>query len=314
MLALWLDDEPEMVQPQMERLRASGVEVITCTSVNDAVQALETGRAFDTVITDLMLPTDNGKAVRNFGAAFAEKVRRHLPTARIAAYSSFLPTMDAGETAVFDRVFSKSDFTSSNTLLSFVQDSISDEIAKSEGLDRDFVEDILKNRDFKIVSDVEIDSTLLDNRIRNRCVEVSYQINDTILRQAGSNPDLLWQLDDRRFEEICATILCREGFHVHLTSKSNDGGYDLLAFRHDGFLTALYLVECKRWDPRRKRVGVPIVRQLNGVVEHMSAHGGVLMATTEFTVPAQGFAREPSVRIDLVDFMKLRAWMSKVTT
>jgi CheY-like chemotaxis protein len=122
MMALWLDDEPWMVQPRLERLRASGVEVITCTNVNDAVQALETERTFDTVTADLMLTTDDGKVVRNLGAAFAEAVRKHLSAARIAAFSSDLPTVDAAEAAIFDRAFSKSDFTTSNTLLPFVQD------------------------------------------------------------------------------------------------------------------------------------------------------------------------------------------------
>ncbi len=55
MRTLWLDDEPEMVRPQMERLRASGVEAVTCAHVRDALQARETGKVVDTIITDLML-------------------------------------------------------------------------------------------------------------------------------------------------------------------------------------------------------------------------------------------------------------------
>lgn len=312
MLALWLDDEPQLMRPQLEGLRRAGVEVVSCTSVNQAIKLIEGDRSFDAVITDIMMPSFDGSEMREGGVEFARRVKSVSPLIPVAAYSAFTPsTID--NSSPFDQIFSKGDFSSAkNSLLAFVHDSISARVSASEGLDEEFVKNILTNEDFKIVSDLENDGIVPGTEKFARCVEISYEVNDLILSQASRNPEVLWEVDDRKFEEICATVLCREGYRVHLTSKSGDGGFDLMAFNHDGFLTSMYLIECKRWHPQKKRVGVPIVRQLNGVVEKMSAHGGLVMTTSEFTSPAKEFASEPTVRMDLVDFLKLRTWMEKV--
>jgi hypothetical protein len=73
------------------------------------------------------------------------------------------------------------------------------------------------------------------------------------------SPDLLFQLPSRRFEELVAEILEKQGYEVDLTPASGDGGFDMYAAKKDGLGKFLYLVECKRYTPPNK-VGVEIIR------------------------------------------------------
>ncbi len=312
MRALWIDDQVEKFRPHIKMLKNAGVHISTCSTWEHARNLLESKNKFDVVISDIPFHPESGAAPS--GIEFFKKIKSNSSSTKIIGLTAY-SSLDHDVSTLFDNVVDKSLLPfPGNSLLPFFHDFISSEISDTEGLDRDFVRNILQNEDFHIVSDLEREGLIPGTQEFSRYAEISYEINDLILKQACKCPDVLWEIDDRRFEEICATVLCREGFRVHLTSKSRDGGYDLMAFHHDGYLTSLYLVECKRWHPKRKRVGVPIVRQLNGVVEQLSAHGGLIMSTTEFTTPAKQFASEPTVRIDLVDFLKLRSWMEKVTS
>lgn len=314
MIALWLEDEPAEIQSHLLALRASGIQIVSCSTMDEALEHLAGGESFDSIITDLVLADGSPAGVAKLGGLdFATKAKELRPSTPIVAVSAF-PSVVRDRSAVFDKIFSKLELDSpEDSLLHFIQKTIACKIATAEGLDEKFVEEVLRQEDFQIVSNLEQEGIRPGSPRFPRFIEISHEINDLILRQASRSPNILWEMDDRRFEEICATILCREGFRVHLTAKAGDGGYDLMAFNHNGFLTSLYLVECKRWHPEGKKVGVPIVRQLNGVVEQLRAHGGVLITTADFTLPAKQFASDPNVRIDLVDFLKLKSWINKVS-
>ena len=90
---------------------------------------------------------------------------------------------------------------------------------------------------------------------RRVVVDVS-STNEEILRLLKNEPDLVWKLPPRKFEEIVAEILDRQGYQIELTPASGDGGFDIYAARKDGLGRFLYLVECKRYVPPNK-VGVP---------------------------------------------------------
>lgn len=63
--------------------------------------------------------------------------------------------------------------------------------------------------------------------IRVAVVDVS-----RVLRaQLRSNPDQIFELEPRRFEELVASLLAEQGFTVELTPTSRDGGYDIAAAR-----------------------------------------------------------------------------------
>ena len=93
------------------------------------------------------------------------------------------------------------------------------------------------------------------------------------------SPDLLFQLPSRRFEELVAEILEKQGYEVDLTPASGDGGFDMYAAKKDGLGNFLYLVECKRYTPPNK-VGVEIIRAVNGVVQAKQATAGAVVTTS----------------------------------
>jgi restriction system protein len=136
-------------------------------------------------------------------------------------------------------------------------------------------------------------------------------VTNELMKFVLKNPNFLTEVSPRFFEEICATVLHRDGFDVHVTEKSRDGGFDIVALRKLGFGSALFLVECKRYTPDNP-VGVGIVRQLSGVVESLDASGGVVMTTSRFTRDAVDFSEIARFRMNLVDAFQLRKWIARV--
>src|SRR5207244_944984 len=48
-------------------------------------------------------------------------------------------------------------------------------------------------------------------------------VTDELIRVLARQPNLVYELDPRRFEEVVAELLARLGYHVQLTSPSRDG-------------------------------------------------------------------------------------------
>lgn len=74
-------------------------------------------------------------------------------------------------------------------------------------------------------------------------------------------------------------------------APSKDGGYDILAVSKDGSgLESTWIVECKKYDPARLKVGVEIARGLYGVKSFMGISNALLVTTSSFTAGAEQFA------------------------
>jgi restriction system protein len=132
--------------------------------------------------------------------------------------------------------------------------------------------------------------------------------NEEVLRLLKNEPDLAWKLPPRKFEEIVAEILDRQGYRIELTPASGDGGFDIYAARQDGLGKFLYLVECKRYVPPNK-VGVEIVRSLYGVIQTQRATAGAIVTTSFFTAGAQEFQRQVQHQMHLHDYLVLQKWI-----
>lgn len=115
---------------------------------------------------------------------------------------------------------------------------------------------------------------------------------------SGSVRDLSW--DD--FERLTAEAFARFGYASQETKKGRDGGVDCV-LRKDG---KLYLAQCKHW--KSGKVGVQVVRELNGVVAAKGAAGGFVVCSGEFTADAKAFAK--GTTIELVDGRKLARWFA----
>ncbi|WP_104668663.1 restriction endonuclease [Ensifer adhaerens] len=127
------------------------------------------------------------------------------------------------------------------------------------------------------------------------------EVNDFILKLVEREPDTLFQLPPRRFEEICAELFERLGYTVELTPAINDGGKDLIIVKRSDIGTVLTFVECKKYSPTDP-VGVEVIRALNGVVEAGRATSGLVMTTSRFTRGAKKLQGELQYRMSLADY------------
>jgi hypothetical protein len=134
-----------------------------------------------------------------------------------------------------------------------------------------------------------------------------------VIKYLALHPKELYQLTPRRFEELIAALLEREGFCTTLTPRSKDGGIDILALTETVAGQHLYLVECKKYSPERP-VGVSLVRALYGIVEQRGATGGLLVATSKFTRGAMQFRDETRYRLGLKGYEDLKSWLIEHTT
>lgn len=95
----------------------------------------------------------------------------------------------------------------------------------------------------------------------------SFDINDLKLpfEELGAwlakNPDDLYSLHWRRFEELVEDVFKNMGYRTRLTQGSKDGGVDIFLLEHDG---SQAIVQVKR-NLRHRKVGVELVDQVRGL-------------------------------------------------
>lgn len=134
---------------------------------------------------------------------------------------------------------------------------------------------------------------------------VSWRKGELLNKQTGirSVKELPW----KDFEYLVGEAYRRKGFHVEEnTGTSPDGGIDLTLTK-DG---EKHLVQCKNW--KTKPVGVPVVRELFGVVTAEKATGGIIVCSDSFTRGAVEFARGKP--IELVEGAELVRLIDDVQT
>lgn len=148
------------------------------------------------------------------------------------------------------------------------------------------------------------DSSPLDSKLI-----VVQDINARLLQELARRPQLVHDLDPRKFEELVARLLEDQGCDVTLTKRTRDGGYDLLGHMKVGPANLVFLAECKKYSPQNK-VGVEVVRGLYGVTEIQKANLGLIITTSTFTKDAREEKLRIGPRIDLKEYSDLCAWLS----
>jgi restriction system protein len=117
--------------------------------------------------------------------------------------------------------------------------------------------------------------------------------HEAVIRAARQNPDRLYAMTPRKFEQFIALLFQELGFEVSLTPQTHDGGFDLLAENKVLGIPFQWLVECKRYAPGRN-VSVQIVRSLLGVLSDQRASLALLITTSGFTRAARSLASRNS--------------------
>ncbi len=89
------------------------------------------------------------------------------------------------------------------------------------------------------------------------------------------------------FEVLVGEVFRRKGFRVQENmSGGADGGIDLLLLKEG----ESHIVQCKQW--RKSKVGVPIVREMFGVLKASSAKSVYVVSSGHFTKEAIAFAAD----------------------
>ncbi|MET1256816.1 restriction endonuclease [Aliikangiella maris] len=151
-----------------------------------------------------------------------------------------------------------------------------------------------------------------ENRIITDINFIRANIPD-LIRFLAQNPQQIYLLTPREFEEIIAEIFRAKGFEVTLTAQTRDGGKDIIAIQRSELgIDTKYFIECKKYASDNK-VGVEIVRALHGIKNTLNAPNKVILATTSsFTSGALDFVQNhtPSTwDITLKDYSDILQWM-----
>jgi len=100
--------------------------------------------------------------------------------------------------------------------------------------------------------------------------------NDALIERLKREPDGLFKISPRQFEEVIADLLADMGMEVELTPATRDGGKDILAYMKTDIGKFLCLVETKQHNKSRP-VGVNLVRSLFGTLIDHQATSGMLV-------------------------------------
>lgn len=141
-------------------------------------------------------------------------------------------------------------------------------------------------------------------------IVVVQEINLELLARLAHSPQLMYQLDPRKFEELVARLLEDHGCEVTLTKRTRDGGYDVYGRLKNSVASPVFLAECKRYGPTNK-VGVEVVRGLYGVTEARRANLGLIITSSSFTKDAIEEKVRIGDRIELKEFNDLRQWLAR---
>jgi restriction system protein len=136
-----------------------------------------------------------------------------------------------------------------------------------------------------------------------------------IARELGNDWTKAFEIDPRRWEEILAGALDKEGFEVTLTERTGDHGRDVIAKR-TGVGSMRMLGSMKAYAPDRV-VGRDHVDEVLGVVEREHATKGIIVTTSDFAprlLEAPGLAAVIPDRLELINGVRLHGWLRELTS
>ena len=124
------------------------------------------------------------------------------------------------------------------------------------------------------------------------------------------DPQEIYRLSPRKFEEVMSELLRDMGFETRLTPPSRDGRKDILAVMTTPLGKMIVLVECKRYRADHK-VGIEPIRSFLFTVLHDKASCGLYATTSFYTAGAKQLASEYKWQLHLKDFYNLKDWINQ---
>ena len=190
-------------------------------------------------------------------------------------------------------------------LLYYYSDDLSDEdVIENQVLNKEIVTEIFRDEKQPVEEKVKKDSAI---------ITIS-PINDKVLQYFSDNPQALYGLSDRQFEEVMAEIYSKLGYKVELTKATRDGGKDIIIRKPEILGDFIYYVECKKYS-KNNPVGVGIVRDLTGVINMDKVNGGIIATTSYFSRDARKLIKDKNLdyQIQLHNFDRIKAMLKIVS-
>jgi restriction system protein len=107
-------------------------------------------------------------------------------------------------------------------------------------------------------------------------------------------PELLKQLEWRRFEQLCAAYFETLGFRTRIVRSAADGSADIHLYG-ESCEHASMIAQCKAWSAYR--IGINPVRELRAAVASASVGKGALLTPGRFTQEAVAFAGRENIQL-----------------
>lgn len=121
-----------------------------------------------------------------------------------------------------------------------------------------------------------------------------------LIMDIAQDPELIYNISSREFEEIIERLFQDEGFETKLTQRTRDGGRDIIATKYEMGKPIVFYIECKRYG-KRNRVGVSIVRSLFGVQTSDRINKSILVTTGHVTRDARRFIDDQNTMMSVID-------------
>lgn len=148
-----------------------------------------------------------------------------------------------------------------------------------------------------------------DEQTGSSPVEIA-SIDAQIKSYFKKNPEKMYDLSSRKFEELVAAILKDMRFDVELTKATRDGGRDIIAHIRNSVCSYLTHIECKKYAPDNK-IGVGIIREVMGVHHLRQATKSIIVTTGFFSQDARKEAAMVENHLALKDFNSLKEWLQR---
>ncbi|WP_426349405.1 restriction endonuclease [Alloiococcus sp. CFN-8] len=113
------------------------------------------------------------------------------------------------------------------------------------------------------------------------------------------------KLNGYEFEILMSNLFIKMGFQIETTSLTGDGGVDIILYLDKHIIGGKYLVQCKNWA---SPVGVPVIREMYGLVSSERVNKGIIITSSTFTKEAIKFSEGKNLELvngpTVIDLLK----------
>lgn len=269
----------------------------------------------DTVLEGMASSADTGHAILNRERA----ARARLMEAALAKALSLLSDMDRNilrmhfgdglsleEVAHSVNMERRSLYNRLNRMLKSLRITI-----EGEGLHgQDLIDLLAQWEESGVLSDKSPWALYYDAEPPEPVIAIVQSLTTDLIAHIKRNPEQIYSMAARQFEELVAEILASYGWRVELTGATRDGGYDIFAISRDSSgLQTSWLIECKKY--RRDRiVGIDMVRALYGTRDLLVPAGMLMVATTSHFSKDVHALKESRYDLQLRDYEAILEWIN----